>query len=217
MTYKQQPFQFNLDSLGGERVFNTLTEKLTDSALDFTIPFTPPVPFTDLWSRSQAKFKFGPAYAYRDRTFQQRRFSNNLTLGAVDRFQPPETVLDPRNIVPGIDDFVESTQQGDSYGVTQEIAGGYGMFDLPLVPDRLRLIAGVRMESSFIKLRTEAIGTLGPVRETKNNVDPLPGANLVYTPREDMNFRLGYSRSVSRPEFRELAPTQFPAPAGSGH
>jgi outer membrane receptor protein involved in Fe transport len=31
----------------------------------------------------------------------------------------------------------------------------------------------------------------------------------VYTPRDDMNVRAAYSQTVSRPEFRELTPTQF--------
>jgi hypothetical protein len=29
-----------------------------------------------------------------------------------------------------------------------------------------------------------------------------------------MNVRFGYGRSVSRPEFRELSPVQYPAPRG---
>ena len=214
ITYKQTPPQYSTDSLGGDRVFNSLTEKLTDSQVDFTIPFTPRVPFTDQLSASQAKFKFGPAYSYRDRDFEQRRFSNNINLAAVNRFQPPEDVLDPSNIVPGIDDFLETTEPGDKYHVTQEIAGAYGMFDLNLVPGRWRLVSGVRMEYSYINLQTAAIGSNGPVQVIKNNLDPLPGANLIFTPRDDMNFRLSYSRSVSRPEFRELSPTQFPAPRG---
>src|SRR5262249_55495963 len=48
----------------------------------------------------------------------------------------------------------------------------------------------------------------------KNNLDPLPGINLVYSPRKDMNVRAAYSHSVSRPEFRELSPAFYPAPRG---
>jgi hypothetical protein len=204
------------EPLSGDRLFNDLKETLTDSAVDFTIPFNTALPFTDVWSGLPAKFKFGPAYAYRKRDFQMRRFSFGVTnAAAAGATDPPDSVFDSRNIFPGIVDFSEQTQPKDSFTVSQEIIGGYGMFDLPLVRDRLRLVAGVRMEYSFIKLK--AFGDLGTdtlERVTQNNLDPLPGANLVYSPRDDMNVRFGYSRSVSRPEFRELTPTQFPAPRG---
>jgi TonB-dependent receptor len=48
----------------------------------------------------------------------------------------------------------------------------------------------------------------------KNDLTPLPGVNLVYSPRSDMNVRAAWSRTVSRPEFRELSPAVFPEPRG---
>jgi TonB-dependent receptor len=94
------------------------------------------------------------------------------------------------------------------------------MFDVPIVRDRLRFVGGARVEYSYIRLLTQSVtGVLacpgsGICAVNKNNFDPLPAANLIYSPRDDMNFRLGYSQSVSRPEFRELSPTQFPSPRG---
>ena len=191
-----------------ERVFGNLDEYLTDSAVDFTIPFKTGLPFTDVWSDLPAKFKFGPAYTYRHRDYTFRRFkypklNNTFSLTAFQQSQPVETILRPNNIGTQFG-FQESGRPGDSFQASQEIAGLYGMFDLPIVVDRLRLVAGVRTEYSYI--RSESFGST----EIVNNVDPLPGVNLIYTPREDMNVRFGYSRSVSRPDFRELTPTQFP-------
>lgn len=214
ITYKGTPPKFTDDSLGGSRIFNKLSETLTDSAGDITIPFSTGLPLTDVWSGLPAKLKFGGAYAFRDRTFEQRRFVYNINKAAFDLTQPPETILDPSNQIPGLVDFDENTQPGDAYDVTHEILGGYGMFDLPIVRDHLRLVAGVRMEYSYINLKTTAIGVATPVKEIKNNLDPLPGANLIFTPIPDMNLRFGYSQSVSRPEFRELSPTQYPSPRG---
>src|SRR5262249_18462069 len=155
-----------------------------------------------------AKFKFGPAYAYRTRdsnlrTFHFRTGPQFVTLDSTD---PPEDILRPENITPGGPiSFLEETVDRDSFSASQEVIGGYGMFDLPLTRDRLRLVTGVRMEYSYIAVH--AFGDQGqPLEPRKNNVDPLPGLNLIYTPRSDMNFRFGYSRSVSRPEFRELSP-----------
>jgi len=211
ITYLGEPPKFSTDSSGGTRAFNALQEYLSDSAVDFTIPFPTALPFTDFWSGLPAKFKFGPAYAYRTRSFDQRRFDYGVNGAALDLGAPPETVLAPSNLVPGVVDVSETTQNGDRWSVSHEIMGAYGMFDLPLVRDRLRLIAGVREEYSDIVLKTGTL-TSGAAKVIKRNVDPLPGANLVYSPRDDMNFRLAYSRSVSRPEFRELSPTQFPSP-----
>src|SRR5262245_39143686 len=210
-----QPFAFTNDSLGGTRIFNDLTEDSTDSAVDFTIPFTTGLPFTDLWSGLPAKFKFGPAYTFRRRFFEQRLFQFNLAPGQpVNVYAPPEVILQPSNIVPGVVNLNETTTQGDAYEVSEQIAAGYGLFDLPIVPDRVRFVGGVRLEYSNITLTTTAIGATQPVQVMKNNVDPLPSMNLVYSPRYDMNVRGAYSWSVSRPEFRELAPTVFPAPRG---
>jgi outer membrane receptor protein involved in Fe transport len=209
------PYQFTNDSLGGTRIFNSLNEDSTDSDVDITIPFLTWLPFTDLWSGLPAKFKFGPAYAFRRRMFEQRLFEFNLgQSGLVNLLAPPEVILQPSNIVPGVVNFSETTAQGDAYQVSEQIAAGYGMFDLPLIRDRLRLVSGVRLEYSNISLATTVVGGKNTVSVHKNNVDPLPSVNLVYSPRYDMNVRGAYSWSVSRPEFRELSPTEFPAPRG---
>ncbi len=205
------------DANGNTRTFYTLREYLTDSAVDFTIPFTTALPYTSLWSGLPAKFKFGPAYAYRTRNSDLRTFQfrlgPELVLQGVDRSRPPEEILRPENIAPGLVNFDENTVPRDSFSASQEIIAGYGMFDLPLIRERLRLIAGVRMEYSYIKVHA-ASQQGDPLEPRKNDLDPLPGLNLVYTPRADMNVRFGYSRAVSRPEFRELSPTVFPQPRG---
>src|SRR4029077_19904467 len=97
-----------------------------------------------------AKFKFGPAYSYRTREFDQRRFNYGVNGEALDLTAPAETILDQGNIVPGVVDVSEATQTGDHWSVSHEIMAAYGMFDVPLVRDHLRLVAGVREEYSNI-------------------------------------------------------------------
>ncbi|MGH3054396.1 MAG: TonB-dependent receptor domain-containing protein, partial [Gaiellaceae bacterium] len=222
-----QPRQINSGNDPGseslERLYANLDEHLSDSAVDFTVPFKTALPFTDVWTGLPAKFKFGPAYAYRHRNFSFRRFLyDRLTYEGIDPSQSAEALLVPDNI--GVNfKFREGTQPKDSFTASQDIAAGYGMFDLPILPgthseegqllNQLRLVAGLRVEYSYIAIQT--FGDLGePVQPTINEIDPLPGINLVYSPREDTNLRLGYSRTVSRPEFRELTPTIFPVPNG---
>jgi len=202
-------FQGFSNGNSGLRYFLNLDERLTDSAVDFTIPFKTGLPLTDVWSGLPAKFKFGPAYAYRQREFQLRKFKFEA-MSPLDPTDPPEVLLDPTNIGHGLT-FSEVPNPADSYSVTQEIMGGYGMIDLPIVANRLRFIGGVREEYSLIRLNTVVPNTGDPLVIRKKDVDPLPGANLVYTPRSDMNVRFSYFESVTRPEFRELSPALYPS------
>ena len=196
-----------------ERLFGDLSEYLTDSAVDVTLPFKTALPFTDWWSGLPAKFKFGPAYAFRNRDFNYRRFVyTQRSAQGLDLTASPEVLLTPQNI-PRNFEFSENTKNSDSFKASQEIAAMYGMFDLPLVRDQLRLVAGVRVEYSYITVDSHFLGREATALHNKiNDLSPLPGANLIYSVREDMNLRYGYSRSKSRPEFRELTPTQFVVP-----
>lgn len=208
------PAEFQNDAVGGFRVFGALDERLTDSAVDFTVPFKTGLPFTDVWSGLPAKLKFGPAYAYRDREHNLRflRYECSACTTA-DRRLPPEVLLDPARL--GDPDnpiqFRDLTQRRDQFGATQEIAGAYGMLELPLWRDRLRAVGGARIEYSLIQLDT-ADEQGDPLIIRKKNTDVMPSANLIYSPRSDMNVRFGFSKTVSRPEFRELSPVLFPEP-----
>src|SRR5262245_1841472 len=222
ITYNNEPPTFSNDSLGGSRWFSTLTEYSTDLAMDFTRPFTTALPFTDAWSGLPAKLKFGPAYSFRDRDFEQRRFEFIVNQAAIDPFQPPETILNPSNIVPGVIDVQGGTKASDHYAATQEIWGGYGLLELPILSN-LKLVAGVRVEYSYIRMLTglddidPAFPGVPPGQQVtiiRNDLDPLPSANLIFQPRDDMNVRAGWSWSVSRPEFRELSPAVLAQPRG---
>jgi hypothetical protein len=187
---------------GPLRTYLGLDEYLTDSAVDVTVPFKTGLPFTDVWSGLPARFTFGPAYAYRRRLVEYRRFilqaSNTQGL---DLTQPPEVLLQPANVGTYFA-LREDTRPDDEFSATQEIAALYGMLELPLLADRLKIVGGVRTEYSYITATSRRQTAL-------NDLDPLPGVNLIYSPRDDMNVRYGYSMSVSRPEFRELTPSFY--------
>jgi TonB-dependent receptor len=216
--------EYTNDGNGGSRIFQDLTEYLTDSQVNFTIPFTTGLPFTDFWSGLPAKFKFGPAYLYRTRDSSLRifKFIREPVDAAhqLDYTAPFNDILDPKNIGGGQlafpIGFDDTTQPQNFFNASQEIAAGYVSLELPLVRDQLRLIAGVRTEYSYIQLEGSFIQDNGVHATTiiKNNLDPLPGVNLVYSPRNDMNVRAAWSQTVSRPEFRELSPATYPAPRG---
>jgi hypothetical protein len=215
------PLRFDDQQLGGTRIANETREDLTDSALDFTIPFETALPGTGVWSGLLGKFKLGPAYSFRDRTFQQRRIEFVPDPSGVDTTLPPDEVLQPSNVGPGGVDITETTLPTDKFKGTHEIIAGYGMLELPLVKDRLRLVGGARVEYSLIRVNTNVFSqelcgddAICAAIFRQKSLDVLPGVNLIFNPLKDMNVRLAWSQSVSRPELRELAPADFPAQRG---
>jgi TonB-dependent receptor len=216
------PFTFTQGSLGGLRIRNNTRETLTDSALDLTVPFLTGLPGTEVWSGLPAKFKFGAAYNLRERNFAQRRVQFNPDGGGVDLTLPPDEIFAAKNFGPGGVNLIETTLPTDSFNGTDSVLASYGMLELPLVRDQLRLVGGVRWEDSDIQLNTFVVSTdlckgnasVCPQSFVKQNSNFLPALNLVYNPQRDMNVRLSWSKNVSRPELRELAPTEFPAQRG---
>lgn len=204
-----------LDTTGRiRRLFSNLDEWLSDSAVDATLPFDTKLPFTDVWSGLQAKWKTGIAYMVRKRDFKFRRFRYEIRGNDFDLSLSPEVLLVPPYIgIPNGIEFRESTQNADSFDAKQDIAAIYSMFELPVIEDRLRFVGGVRVEYSYIDTNG-ADRQSNPISTQINDLDPLPGLNLIYTPLQNMNVRVGYSQTVSRPEFRELTPTLFPVPGG---
>jgi TonB-dependent receptor len=111
----------------------------------------------------------------------------------------------------------------NNYKGFYETRAVYGMLDLHLM-ENLRFTGGVRFEMTDIQAAVDTAGVfLDPSITTPdkdgNNVNlvytepnsayktkykPYYSANLTYTVGEKMNFRLGYSTSLARPELREM-------------
>lgn len=199
--------QFALDPSGSSvpvRTFQDLNEYMTDSGVDITIPFKTGLPFTDAWSDLPAKLKTGPAYTYRRRKVDYRRyvFEAGSTPESVDTTLPPESLLQPDNLGSIFALRDDTRIPDDRFHATQEIAAFYAMLELPIVPERLRVVGGGRGEYSYITTEAKDQTRL-------NDLDAMASVNLIYSPRDDMNVRYGYSHTVTRPDFRELTSTEY--------
>jgi outer membrane receptor protein involved in Fe transport len=75
--------------------------------------------------------------------------------------------------------------------------------------EKLRIIAGARFESYNQKFHYIEFGSNLPQDLDTTVMDVLPSINLVYSPVKKLNLRFSASQTVSRPEFRELAPFIF--------
>ena len=97
--------------------------------------------------------------------------------------------------------------QGGSYDAADQLLAGFAMLSLP-VSSRLTAVVGARIEDS--RVTVDATPTLGATtRVEKNFTDVLPSLALTYALNPDQNLRFAASRTLSRPEYRELAPLLF--------
>jgi len=192
------------ESQSGLRMFNGLDDRVWQFGADYSL-------FFNQWSGLPAVMKLGPMALLRDRDFQSRRFrfTPRDTRG-LDLTQSPEELFASDNIGPYYE-LIEETRNTDTYTANQDIYAGYLMFDLPL-SSRLRFVGGARVEQStqeVVSYDLFDVDRTDAVTSTLDNTDVLPGLNLTWSLRPDMNLRLAYSHTVNRPEFRELAEFEF--------
>jgi outer membrane receptor protein involved in Fe transport len=201
------------ESQSGFRMFNALDDDTLDLAANWSI-------LTSFSGRS-AQLKFGGNFVKRTRDFSSRRFRfipNTANTGGavgIDLSQAPETLFASQNIG-AIFRFNEETRPVDAYDGETTNTAGYGMVDLAL-SSRARLVAGARVENYDQQVNTfDPFGLfLGKVSARIKNTDVYPGGNLILSLKSDTNLRLSYSRTVNRPEFRELAAFEFTDVVGS--
>jgi hypothetical protein len=186
----------------GTRYFTELADRDVSGALDLI--FSLPV--------GNAQLKVGGLILEKDRDFFSRRFRFRADGPLGDRaFLPPDSLFAPANIGAGLLQIQEDTRRTDNYDASQSTRAGYVMVDLPL-GSQLRLTGGARLERVTQKVTPFDLFPLGlpPVDSADiRNTDLLPGVNLTWSPRADMNVRAAFSQTVARPEFREQAPFDF--------
>ncbi len=192
-------FVFFDDSQSAFRMFNDLDETILNPSVDMLIPF-----FRDSFSGA---VKFGANYASRGRDFRSRRFRFNLRGSrGLDLTLPPNQLFGEENIRPRAFELNETTRITDAYRGVRDVFGYYGMVELNFGA-KWRLISGLRVEDITQNVTTfdqfnPATGREEAPFEAKNY---LPAVNLIYSISPKQNLRVGYSQTVSRPDFRELA------------
>lgn len=190
-------------SSSGQRFFNNLDDRIYEPQVEFSTPF--------YRGGITGLIKSGFRATLREREFQARRFrfipQRSTTLPLMAR---SNELFAAANIRPDGFQIVEFTRATDRYDATMDIYAGYSMLELGL-GSRWRFIGGIRVEDAQI-----VVNSLDPLVPNPQGVearlinrDPVGGLNAIYalTPRQ--NLRFSYSRTVSRPDFRELSPFDF--------
>lgn len=185
---------------GAVRTYAALTETSFDAKADYRF---------DLGGSRQSFVKFGGLYRLTDRDAQNFAYSIIApTLDVASRRLQPEELFDGRFSAPGQSYFqVKPISQGGAYAAEDRLFAGYGMIEFAL-SDRIRAIGGARIERSEVDVLTEP--TIGAaVRATPSFTDVLPSLALNIALTDRQNVRLSASQTLSRPEYRELAPVMF--------
>ncbi|MEH6792243.1 TonB-dependent receptor domain-containing protein [Parasphingorhabdus sp.] len=158
-------------------------------------------------------FTVGYSYYLNDRQAERRDF----------RFAPVNGIpnpIDQERIDFLLSDFNIFTHQIElrevaaqtsvpAYEAQLEIHGGYGQFDAELA-DGLRLNVGVRYEDANQSVLPILLqGGSASVATGISNDYWLPAGTLTWNFADDMQLRFAASKTVARPQFRELAPQQF--------
>ena len=164
--------------------------------------------------------EIGASTLTRDRDVLSRRFRfiPNRAVPSEVRSASPDGIFTPGNIGPEPNQFEikEATFRPDNYVADQTTTGAYLMADFELVP-RLRFAGGARIERSRQVVEPRDVFTMGvqPLTGAElDNTDFVPGATLTWSASDRVNIRAAASRTLARPEFRELAPFSFADFAG---
>ncbi len=184
------------------RFYRNMREMNTFARLDFTYPFR--------LMGAKSKFKFGGAYSSKYREY----FQNTIGFGETvsKNYNDIQDYFADDNIsaVNGV--YAQNSMADDdnnSYIGNQKISSAYLMADIPFF-EKFRVVLGARLEKLFME--TNSIQSINDDVKGVGIIDTiniLPSFNLTFSPKEMMNIRFAYNRTVARPSFREKSTVQM--------
>ncbi len=195
------------NGMSGQRFFSTMD----DNELSGDVGWSMPLPALGY---DTATLKAGGFYTDRDREFLARRFRfvprSGVRPDSMDLSAPAEQIYTPENIRPTGFQLQENTRATDAYTANQIIKGGFVQGDVSFLT-RYRIIAGARYEDSRQRLQTFELGNPNGVPVVAENIgcEWSPSASLVVKTSAKTNLRFVASRTLNRPDFRELAPFEY--------
>jgi hypothetical protein len=187
------------------RYFGKLSEISLSHGLDYS------------WTWKETKggireVKLGYYLDYRDRTFDSRYMSflipGNVGFQRKSELEglPLKDIFSKDNITT-TDGFIleEGTRPQDSYTASNFLNAGYLSVVYPI--NNLTVSGGLRAENNIQQLNS--FRNLSTVQVNNPIFSVLPFANFTLKTSEKNQIRLGYGKTINRPEFRELAPFNF--------
>ena len=187
------------DAEAARRTFGDLDEGTLTGGLNAQVNFG---------ASRQNHAKIGTLLRSTTRDSYNQSYSIVGGLSPAEQARSAEEIFDGRHTQPGSQVFnVLAITSGGSYSADDRVNAYYGMLQYALT-DRVQVVGGVRAEQWRLRLRTDrtdATSTATPRDET----DVLPSVAVNVALTEVQNLRFSASRTLSRPEYRELAPITY--------
>ncbi|HVZ26681.1 MAG TPA: TonB-dependent receptor, partial [Sediminibacterium sp.] len=161
-----------------------------------------------LFGRS-ANFSVGGMYRHktRDNYYNDYSLSPLLTGGLPQYwtgFNNANYTFNPANNAKG--DI--TTSNPNTYTSHENVSAGYLQFRV-MASSKLEVLGGVRIEHTQQGFNTVMPESFAGRYGTVTYTDPLPSLHLKYALTDKQNLRLSYFRSIVRPDFYEIIPTQI--------
>ncbi len=195
------PFEYNDDDT--RRFFSNLEDFSYGGNANLTVPFT--------FNGDKQTFKAGGSTLIRIRNFKSRIFqyqpASPTQFDNTKVILPFDQIFANSNIAS--DGFVlnDFTNNQDKYYGVSILNGMYAMLDNKF-GNKIRLVWGARVENFQQFLTTKDVTSKRVIVNTEK-WDLLPSFNLTFSPNFKNSIRVAGSRTVARPEFREIAPFSF--------
>lgn len=194
--------KFFIIDRNSRRFYSNLNENAYGGAASAQLPF-------QLFELKNS-VKIGGNALIRDRDFNARIFNyTTATVNFDDSLGtlPFDQIFSAENM--NANGFIQNefTNNSDTYTAQSNLYAGFLNLDNQLTKN-IKLNWGARIESFDQKLDSKNASN-AIIKINTNNVDILPSANLTIAVSEKSNLRFSASKTVSRAEFRELAPFGF--------
>ena len=193
-----QPYSLNNRGNNTNRFWSDLKDQSAGYQVKLEMPF-------NLKAVKQVVSVGGGSFA-RIRHFQATILGVNDPSNASLYFEQYNNVFNSNNFGPNGFIYITDLQNvNDKYFGASALSNAYVMFDNK-IGEKLRLVWGARGEYFEQVVETNATKS---VEVQTEKFDFLPSANITFTPNRKTNLRVAASRTVARPEFREVAPFAF--------
>ncbi len=145
----------------------------------------------------------------REYNFLALRFAGGNSLPLDVQLARPDFLFSPDNIDPARFVLQEISTTNDSYAGQLDVSAAYVQADLE-VTDFIRSTIGLRYEEGEQTVSTfDRFGNPGAGDVLIANDYLLPAVTVTWNFADDLQMRLGYSQTIARPQFRELALSSY--------
>lgn len=195
------PFSINLRGNNTNRFFSDLKDHAFGYNASATLPFN--------LGKQAHSLKIGGAATVRLRDFRAIILGYKEPVDQSLLTLPYNQIFEAQNFsAAGFQLSTDLQNPQDKYYGVSALSAGYIMFDNKL-SNKIRLVWGSRFENFEQFLKSNKSGTDKAQLINTDKLDILPSMNLTISPNTKTNIRIAASRTVARPEFREIAPFTF--------